>query len=146
MKKRLISLVFTLGLLPLNIVLAADPAQQLSTCLTDAMSGKERKELAKWIYFGMSAHSALEPYSAVSGQDMNGANQYVGELMTRLFTEDCAKQTVAAAAKGSQAFKQAFSVVGVMAMQELMAEPSVGNALGGTENYFDRTKFMDLFE
>ena len=106
---------------------AGQEARQFGVCLTDSMSGKERKNLAKWIFMGMSAHSMIKPYSNVSESDIDNSNQYVGKLITRLITEDCPEQArTASEVMGSAAFEQAFKVVGELAMQELMAELSVG--------------------
>ncbi|AKH68294.1 hypothetical protein IMCC21906_00601 [Spongiibacter sp. IMCC21906] len=76
---------------------------------------------------GMSAHSMIKPCSNVSESEIDNSNQYAGRLITRLITEDCPEQVrTASEVMGSAAFEQAFKVVGELAMQELMAELSVG--------------------
>jgi len=125
---------------------ANQETQQFSQCLTDSMTGKERKNLAKWIFLGMSAHSMLKPYSDVSESDVDASNKFVGELITRLITEDCPEQASAAyKVLGSSAFEQAFKVAGEVAMQEVMMESNVGQALGAFEKYLDREKVNKLF-
>lgn len=126
---------------------ASQEAQRFGTCLTDSMTGKERKNLAKWIFLGMSTHSTIRPYANVTEDDIDEINQYVGSLITRLVTEDCPEQAKAAAdLTGAAAFEQAFKIVGEVAMQELMTEPSVGQSLGAFEKYLDQQKFNDVFQ
>ncbi|NOJ05505.1 hypothetical protein F0236_17315 [Vibrio splendidus] len=146
MNRYIISTVFLCSLFS-GVAQASQEALQLGVCLTDSLNGKERKNLAKWIYLGMSSHSVIKPYSNVSAKDLDTSDQYMGELITRLITEDCPKQAKAASKiSGNAAFEQAFSVVGEVAMQELMTEPSVGKSLGAFEKYLDQEKFNKTFK
>ena len=147
MKKILLTnSLFLSSILPCYVS-ASQEAQQLAVCLTDSLNGKERKNLAKWIYLGMSTHSIIKPFSNVTEQDMDEINRYVGALVTRLLTEDCPKQARAAIEVGGQgAMENAFGIVGEVAMLELMAEPSVSNALGAFDKYLDQDKFDKAFQ
>lgn len=139
------SALFLCFLFP-GLVHAGQEAQQFSLCLSDSMSGKERKHLAKWIFLGMSVHSTLKPYANVPESDMDASNKYIGKLITRLITEDCPDQAKAAyKVLGASAFEQAFKVAGEVAMQEIMMEPGVGQALGAFEKYLDSKKINSLF-
>ncbi|MBY7669135.1 hypothetical protein [Vibrio anguillarum] len=147
MNRHIISTALLLSFLFSGLAQASQEAQQLGVCLTDSLNGKERKNLAKWIYLGMSSHSVIKPFSNVSAKDLEISDQYVGKLITRLITEDCPKQAKAASkVLGTAAFEQAFKVVGQVAMQELMTESSVGKSLGGFEKYLDQDKFNQVFE
>ncbi|PLY02551.1 MAG: hypothetical protein C0623_03560 [Desulfuromonas sp.] len=139
-------LIIMLTLTPV-ITHAGQAAQDLAVCLTDSINGKERKNLAKWIYFGMSTHSTIKPYTKATQKDFDGMNKYVGGLITRLMTEDC-PQTANAAFKegGTSSIQYAFGIVGEVAMQELMTEPSVSQALGAFEKYLDQDKFDQTFQ
>lgn len=147
MKKILLTAsIFVTSLLP-SYVSASHEAQQLAVCLTNSLNGKERKNLAKWIYLGMSTHSIIKPFSNVTEQDIDETNRYVGALVTRLLTEDCPKQAkVAIEVGGQEAMENAFGIVGEVAMQELMTEPSVGNALGAFDKYLNQDKFDKAFQ
>lgn len=147
MKKALLALT-TIGLLVTpQLAQSADEAQQLGTCLTDSLNGKERKDLAKWIYLGMSTHSTIRPYANISQDDIESSSKYVGGLITRLLTQDCPKQAQAALdAGGTQAFEFAFGIVGEVAMLELMSEPSVSDTLGLFEQYMDQEQFNKAFK
>lgn len=125
---------------------SAQEAQQLGACMTDALSGKERKDLAKWIFFSISTHSDIKDYTNIPKNDIDASNAHVGALITRLLTADCPKIADAAMkAEGSKALEYAFGVVGQVAMQELMAEKSVSEALSQYEKHLDQKKFNETF-
>jgi len=139
----------SLFVLTLNPIMthASQVAEELGVCLTDSLNGKERKSLAKWIYFGMSTHSTIKQYSNATQNDFFNMNRYVGGLITRLMTEDCPATAIAAFKEGgASAFEYAFGIVGQVAMQEIMAEPNVTQALGAFEEYLDKDKFDRIFE
>lgn len=147
MKNILLPLLLSAVTMLPSYTFASQEAQQLAVCLTDSLNGKERKNLAKWIYLGMSTHSIIKPFSNATEQDIDDTNRYVGALVTRLLTEDCPKQAKAAIDVGGQgAMENAFRLVGEVAMQELMTEPSVGNALGAFDKYLDQEKFDKAFQ
>ncbi|KPK56107.1 MAG: hypothetical protein AMS22_02315 [Thiotrichales bacterium SG8_50] len=126
---------------------AGPQAYELGACLTDALNGKERKSLAKWIFFGMSAHSSIEQYSNISAEDIETSDRYVGYLVTRLLTENCPGQAKLAFEEGGTGgIEYAFRVVGQVAMQEIMAEPGVSQSLGAFEKYLDRDRFNQIFQ
>ncbi|MFQ6370184.1 hypothetical protein [Shewanella sp. YIC-542] len=120
--------------------------QQFSTCLTDSMTGKERKLLARWVFMGMAQHPEIQPYANVTAQDREHVSREVGALLTRLLTQDCEAQTkTAIAQQNSQAvFEQAFSLVGQLAMQELMLDQAVSGYLSGIGAYMDAPKMQAL--
>ena len=124
----------------------AGPATNaLGGCFTDFLNGKERKELGKWIFFAMSAHPEIADYSTVTAQNRQDTNQYIGELVMRLLTEDCAEETKAALADdGTVALKSAFELVGRVAMQELMTDSNVNSALADFDKYLDKAKLESL--
>jgi len=94
----------------------------------------------------MSAHSTIKPYANVSSKDIDDSNRYVASLITRLMTRDCPKQAKAAFQNGgTSAFEYAFGIVGQVAMQELMTEPAVSQALGAFDKYLDKDTFNKVF-
>jgi len=122
---------------------AAGPsADALSACLADNTNGKERKELAKWIFAGMAAHPEMQGLSTFTAAMRDESDRFVGALFTRLMTKDCFSQTQEAVKnEGSGTFKIAFGYLGQVAMQELMTNHDVETSLSGWEKYFDRQKF-----
>jgi hypothetical protein len=118
--------------------MAQNPTQIFSGCLVDALNGKERKNLAKWIFLAMSSHPEMKIYSSASAKDLKENDEYVGKLITRLLVEDCPDEFKKAYAADVGAIEQAFRLVGEVAMQELMTNQETSQAL---INY---TKYADL--
>ncbi len=118
MKKYLLLFFVFSNLLVSGISYANEASQQLGTCLTDSLNGKERKNLAKWIFLGMSTHDAIKPYSQVLTSDFVESDKYIGLLITRLMSEDCPQKAKAAFKEnGSIAIQSAIGIVGEVAMQ-----------------------------
>ncbi len=117
---------------------AATPTQELGRCLVDTLNGKERKGLAKWIFFSMAAHPEIAGYANATPAVIEQSDRYVGGLITRLLTDDCPNELRLAHGANPQAIEQAFELVGQVAMQELMNNPAVMRTL---TNY---SKFADL--
>jgi len=111
----------------------------LGACLADNTTGKERKELAKWIFMGMAAHPDMQGLSNVTATARDETDRFVGE--TRLITQNCVGQTQAAVKnEGTAALKGAFGTLGQLAMQELMTNSAVASSLSGWEKYLDHEK------
>jgi hypothetical protein len=126
-------------------VYAGQATNQLGICLTDSLTGKERKNLAKWIFFSISAHPEINPYSNVSEEDEDKTNEFVGKLVTRLMADDCPNQTIEALEEdGSMAIESAFRLVGQVAMQELITNQDVAASISGFEKYLDQEKLRAL--
>lgn len=121
---------------------AAGPyADSLSSCLSDNTTGKERKELARWVFLAMAAHPEIRDLSAATATARDQAYQSVGVLVTRLLSDNCANQTRSAVQKeGSSSLQVAFSHLGKLAMQELMTNDEVKASISGFERYVDRRK------
>lgn len=128
--------IFLISLTPTHIY--AGEANELGVCFTDSLTGKERKMLAKWVFFAMSAHPELSPYLKVSDQTKDEVNKFVGNLLTRLLVENCPRQTKAALKEdGNMAMQAAFEWVGKVAMKELMTNRDVAASMSGFEKYLD---------
>jgi hypothetical protein len=129
---------------------AEQPADALKTCLVDNTTGRDRKDLAKWIFFAMAAHPELKPHagpSAVTGADESA--RVMAALVMRLLTETCVKETraVVSNSQGNQAlsesFRVAFERLGQIAMVELMTDKDVQSSMGQFERYVDTKRFSD---
>ncbi|HEX7055547.1 MAG TPA: hypothetical protein VF211_16605 [Burkholderiales bacterium] len=115
--------------------------QALGACLADNTSGKDRKELARWIFAAMSAHPEMKELSSVTPETKEQVFRATGALVTRLLSESCADQAKAAIrAEGARSFEQAFGMLGRLAMQELMTNPEVRVAFSGFDRYIDKSK------
>jgi hypothetical protein len=127
--------------------LGAQPqVDALGSCLADSTTGKDRKDLATWMFLGMAAHPDIRQYAApTASADAEASAKVMGTLVTRLLTENCAAQTKAVMADGgSAAMEAAFGRLGQLAMQELMAAPEVSSTMGIFEKHLDQAQFMKL--
>ncbi len=139
--KNLINIaIFTAFLfLPIGSI-AATPTEVFGGCLIDNLNGKERKNLAKWIFFAIAAHPEIKSYSKITSNDVTDSDKYVGSLITRLLTENCQNEMKAANKADPQAIEKAFRLVGEVAMQELMTDKDVTATITSYINYTDQEK------
>ena len=85
----------------------------------------------------MKAISTITPGSADS------SSQVAGALFTRLIADSCPKEAKAAVeATGPVAFQSAFSILGQLAMQELMADKDVNAGMSLLQKYIDNAKLQ----
>jgi hypothetical protein len=125
-------------------VQAAEPADALKTCLTDSTSGKDRKELAKWVFLAMAAHPEMTRHAgANAAAAADESSRTMAALVTRLLTESCVNETrsVVKSAQGAQSMELAFQGLGQLAMQELMADKAVRDAMALFQRYLDQERF-----
>ncbi|MCK5852616.1 hypothetical protein KAH27_06255 [bacterium] len=144
MKNKLVILTTILLSFTLFSIPAIAYSQSLGTCLVDSLNGKERKQLAKWIYFAIAAHPEMKSFSNISGNDRITTDRYVGKLVTRLLVEDCSSSLVTAQKADPLALQKAFELVGQVAMQELMNNQEVTTAISSYANYADLNKISTL--
>lgn len=140
------SLALATLLLAPAAALAGPATAAFATCLADNTTGKDRKELAKWVFVSISSHPDLHQLSAVTPAAHKQVNQTMGALLTRLVTESCAQEARAAVQQdGNQSFEQAFTSLGRLAMQELMTNREVAANINGFVDYMDKEKFQRTF-
>ena len=83
----------------------------LSVCMVDNLNGKERKSLAKWIFFSMGAHPEIKSYLKVSARDIRVSDENVGALITRLLTVDCSARLKTAYSSDPASVEKSFELV-----------------------------------
>ncbi|MEE4252378.1 MAG: YceI family protein [Alcanivoracaceae bacterium] len=127
-----------------NQAMASSPTEALAGCLVDTLNGKERKSLAKWIFFSVAAHPEIKPYSNASTKDIEDSDKLTGALITRLLTESCPNELKAANRSDHMALQKAFEIVGQVAMQELMTNDDVMRTISGYAKYVDQEKIGKL--
>lgn len=124
-----------------------EPVAALTQCLADNTSGKDRKDLAKWIFLAMAAHPEMKQHaSAVTTAAVDQSSRTMAALVVRLLTESCANEARAAvkSAPASQALQIAFGGLGQLAMQELMADKSVQQSMSLFERYLDTKRLAEV--
>jgi hypothetical protein len=131
---------------PISPALAGPAADALGTCLTDNTTGKERKDLARWVFVGMSAHPDMRSLSNVTDANREELDRLMASIVTRLLTESCRSEArLAMQTEGSASFQTAFGAVGQLAMKELMSNPAVNAAFFNYSKYLDTNKINSAF-
>ncbi len=144
MNKFLKTIIVFLALTFTTSVLAATPSERLGTCMIDTLNGKERKNLAKWIFLAISAHPEINIYSKATAENIDDSDKFVGKLITRMLTVDCPNELTLANKSDPLAINKAFELVGRVAMQELMSNQDTMQALTNYAKYTDQEKINAL--
>ena len=144
MKNTFKFLTFLVALFISGPALSQTSTDALSTCLGDSLTGKERKSLAKWIFFAIAAHPEIKSYSNVGPNDIKISDEYMGKLITRLLTVDCPSKLKMAYSSDPASVQRAFEVVGRVAMQELMTSQEVQKAITNYAQFADTAKINKL--
>lgn len=127
--------------------LAGPYADAIGQCFANSTTGKDRIELARWVFSSMALHPDVAGSSAITPEKRESINQSTGELFNRLLAENCTKEVKAAMKfEGQMALKSAFESLGKLAMQELMSNPAVGAGFSGFEKYVDMKKLKKALE
>ena len=144
MKYFINAVIITSFLLSSSGSIAATPTETFGGCLIDNLNGKERKNLAKWVFFAIAAHPEINSYSKITPNNITESDEYIGNLITRLLTEDCPSEMKAAYKVNPQAIEKAFELVGQVAMQELMTNQAVTAAISSYVNYTDQERINKM--
>lgn len=139
----LVALVALMSSMPAQASPAGDA---LGRCLADNTTGKDRKDLARWVFVSMAAHPEIRPLAAVPPSAVDRASRDVARMMTTVLVDRCPAQARAALRVGGSAFESAFSTLGELAMVELMTDPDVNTTLTAFERYLDQDKLAVLEE
>lgn len=127
--------------------LAQSQGDVLGKCLGDSTTGKDRKDLARWVFVSMAAHPEIRDLANISPEISDKSSREMGALVTRLLTESCVKEAQAVArGEGSQAMRTAFEALGRLAMLELTSNAEVAASVAGFEHYVDKAKLTAVFE
>jgi hypothetical protein len=120
---------------------AQSQSEALGKCLADSATGRDRKDLARWIFLAMAAHPEIRDMSNVSQEAIDKTNKSMGALVTRLLTDTCSSEVrIIAKGEGSQALVKAFETLGQLAMMELMSNPKVTASISGFERFVEKDK------
>jgi len=140
---RLLATVLASTALLSSPIALAGPAETAAAtrCLADNTTGRDRKDLARWIFLAMAAHPEIKEMSKASGAQQEQSQRAVAGLFSRLVGETCATEVRALVqTEGPAALGKPFEVLGQLAMQELMSNADVKANVGGFERFIDRAK------
>ncbi|MDC0661178.1 hypothetical protein [Marinobacter sp. SS21] len=116
-------------------------SDDLSRCLVDSASQRDKDVLVKWMFTSISLHPVVAGMSNLSDADHDASNRDAANMFVRLMSEDCLEEARKAVKyEGPLAIQQGFELFGQVAGQELFAHPNVATALAGLERHMDGDK------
>jgi hypothetical protein len=120
----------------------ASPASDaVGLCLTDSTTGKDRKDLARWIFLAMAAHPEIKDLANASASASEESSRKVAALLTRLIAESCPVQIQQLVrAEGPDSLRTAFEFLGKVAIHELTTNEEVNKSIQQFQRYLDRSK------
>ena len=132
-------------LLALVVVADAQPqSNSLTNCLADNTTGRDRKDLARWIFLSIAAHPEIKQYTSANvSTAVDQSARTMAALVTRLLAESCTKEIKAAGDLG-KSLDLAFRNLGELAMQELMTEAAVKETMSLFGKYLDQERLDKL--
>lgn len=146
MKNLAIASVIFLSSVVSSPAFAGATTDALTACIADNSTGKDRKDLAQWVFAGMASHPDIKRLSTVDATTRDGLDRTIAKLSTKLLTESCSKEAkLAVATDGNASFSIAFEFLGKLAMQELMTDPAVHASFSNYTKYLDRSRFDATF-
>jgi hypothetical protein len=139
MKSAIATIAFLVAMVTTTSVADAGVfADDLSKCLVNSTSDSDKTVLVVWIYSAMNTHPAIAAYSKMTADQRGQATKQGAELLVRLLTSDCRTQTIAAFRnEGQTSLDESFAVLGRVAMEQLMRDPTVQKNLGSLASYFE---------
>lgn len=142
------SLVLLIPLLFTSVAYAGPAADAVGTCLANSTTGKDRVNLARWVFAAMTKHPEVSNISNLAPEKLEEINMTNGKLLTRLLSVDCRNEIkIATDLEDPAALRAAFESLGRLAMQELMSNPAVGAEFTtGLSKYVDMKKIQDALK
>jgi hypothetical protein len=146
--RKLVVVAITSALTYFSVVPAqAGPyADDMAKCLVRSTTAADRTSFVRWFFAAAASHPAVQSLASVSAEQRDEANKSTAALFQKLLTESCRTEVQQAVKyEGRQTIGSSFQVFGEVAGRELFTDPSVTQAMGGFEKYFDKQKLNDLF-
>lgn len=142
------SLLLLLPLCFASLSYAGPAADAVGACLANSTTGKDRVNLARWVFAAMTKHPEVSNISNLAPEKLEEINMTNGKLLTRLLSEDCRNEIkIATDLEDPAAIKSAFESLGRLAMLELMSNPAVGAEFtSGLSKYVDMKKIQEALK
>ena len=125
---------------------AQTPTDGLVTCLAQHTSAADRQAMSRWVFVTLASHPNLTPYaSAQATQETGRIQANMAQTLTRLMTENCARETKQTLRQGgTAAIQKAFSTLARQALSDGLSHPNVAASLGNTVTHIDPGKWARL--
>lgn len=116
-------------------------SDDMAKCLVASTSLQDKTDLVRWIFANAALHPGVADIANVSATDLDAMNRTTAELLERLLTQSCRKQSAEAIRyEGLPAVQQSFQVLGQVAMGELMGHPQVRTGFEAFAKHIDNAK------
>ena len=140
-----LALLWVVVLFQSKATFAGPFTDELSKCILESTSKKDRIALVRWMFAAASVHPAVKPLSSVTEEQLEEANKQTADLFMRLLTESCRQQTKKALRyDGDAALRTSFHTLGTVAGQDLFSDPTVAAGLDGLKRHLDEEKLRQL--
>jgi hypothetical protein len=134
-------ILFALLLLISPLFCHAQAPAVLGKCIVENVSGKERKDLARWVFLAMAAHPETKQFSSAPPAASEDAARAIGILFTRLLTEVCVKEAQEAAQGGGPpVVPSTIQFLAQIGVQELMTDKATLATLSTFSQFADRER------
>jgi hypothetical protein len=144
-KKGLISAIILSQFIGVAPAFSGPYADQLARCLIESTTATDRQQLVRWMFSAASKHPAVQELVKVSDTALEDANKSMGILISRLLTDSCKSQTIAALKfEGNSTIESSFSVLGQVAGRELFSDPNVAQGMASIDKYIDSDAIQAL--
>lgn len=120
-------------------------SDEMGKCLVSATSDKDKTDLVRWIFANAALHPEVASIASITPTQREEINRAAGQLLERLLTVACRKQSKEALRyEGPMAMQLSFQVLGQVAMGTLMSHPAVGKGFGEIGRHVDEARLRDL--
>ena len=121
-------------------------ADDLSGCLVESATVKDKSNLTRWIFSAAALHPAVSSIVSITEEERDAADKVTAELFVKLLIESCKEQAQKAVKyEGQVAIRTAFQVLGQVAAAELFASPKVKAGMDNLDKHFDKKIFQETF-
>lgn len=120
-------------------------SDEMARCLVASTSASDKTNLVRWIFANAALHPDVANIAVTTAEQRTSMNRATGEMIERLLTVACRKQTGEALRyEGAAAIQTSFQVLGQVAMGTLMSHPAVAQGFGELSKFVDQGKIDAL--
>ena len=110
--------------------------------MAKSVSESDQITLVTWIFSAIAMHPSIKQYANISAEQKTQVDSQVNVIVTRLLTQTCRKETVAALKyEGTGFLEKSFSALGEIAMGGLTTNPEVAAGLTSWAANMDKEAF-----
>ena len=140
----ILSVFSVLALVP-KPVFAGPYGYDMAKCLVRSTTDADKGALVQWMFAAISLNPEVKSMVTMTMMQRDAYNKRVANLIMRLLTVTCKKETqIAIKKEGQVAIPNSFRILGAVAARRLITHPAVSAYIAGTEKYMDKKKLQEL--